>query len=113
MDQNGPFWSILFSRMGKSVWNKVILTKLVILTILDHLGPVRLPPVPQPLLNRSHLRRGKLVQWREGNVRGLLRVATHSCGYIFGVEFGEAAAMKQKSVKRSVFSLNEGKAFSE
>ena len=30
-----------------------------------------------------------------------------------GVEFGEGDATKQKSVKRSTFSLNEGKAFSE
>ena len=30
-----------------------------------------------------------------------------------GTEFGEGDAPKQKSVKRSAFSLNEGKAFSE
>ena len=32
---------------------------------------------------------------------------------IFGTEVGEGDATKQKSVKRSAFSLNEGKAFRE
>ena len=48
MDQNGPFWSILVSRMLNPVRNKVILTKMVVWTILDHFGPVRFPTVPRP-----------------------------------------------------------------
>ena len=32
---------------------------------------------------------------------------------LIGTEFGEEDATKQKSVKKSAFSLNEGKAFSE
>ena len=32
---------------------------------------------------------------------------------LIGAEFGEGNATKQKSVKRSAFSLNEGKAFNE
>ena len=34
-------------------------------------------------------------------------------GALIGTEFGEGYATKQKSVKRSAFSLNEGTAFSE
>ena len=34
-------------------------------------------------------------------------------GPSFGVEFGEGDATKQKSLKRSAFSLNHSKAFSE
>ena len=48
MDQNGPFWSILVSRMLNPVRNKVILTKMVVWTILDHFGPVHFPTVPRP-----------------------------------------------------------------
>ena len=36
-----------------------------------------------------------------------------TCVCCFGTEFGEGDATKQKSVKRSAFPLNEGKAFSE
>ena len=45
------FW---WSRECKNlVSNKAILTEVVVLTILDHCGPVRLPAVPQPLPIKS------------------------------------------------------------
>ena len=34
----------------KPVRNKVILTKVVVWTVLDHVAPVHLPTVPRPLL---------------------------------------------------------------
>ena len=45
MDHIGPFWS---RKYQNPVRNKVILTKMVVLTILDHLGPVHFPTVPRP-----------------------------------------------------------------
>ena len=47
VDLNGPKWSILVSRMLNPVRNKVILTKMVVWTILDHFGPVHFPTVPR------------------------------------------------------------------
>ena len=52
MDQNGPFWSILVSRMLKSSSEEVILTKMVVWTILDHFDPVHFPTVPRPFPSR-------------------------------------------------------------
>ena len=46
----GPFWS---RECQNPVRNKVMLTKMVVLTILGHLDPVHLPTVPRPLLKLS------------------------------------------------------------
>ena len=46
MDHFGPFWSCEYQ---DPVRNKVILTKMVVLTILDHFGPVHFPTVQPPL----------------------------------------------------------------
>ena len=46
MDHFGPFWS---RECQNPVRNKVILTKMVVGTILDHFGPVLFPTVPRPL----------------------------------------------------------------
>ena len=45
MDHFGPFWS---RECQNPVRNKVILTKMVVRTILDHFGPVHFPTVPRP-----------------------------------------------------------------
>ena len=45
MDHFGPFWSCEYQN---PVRNEVILTKIVVLTILDHFGPVHFPTVPRP-----------------------------------------------------------------
>ena len=47
MDHFGPFWSCEYQ---KPVRNKVILTKMVVATILDHFGPVHFPTVLRRLL---------------------------------------------------------------
>ena len=46
IDHFGPFWS---RECQNPVRNKVILTKMVVWTVLDHFGPVHFPTVPQPL----------------------------------------------------------------
>ena len=53
MDQNGPFWSREYQN---PVRNKVILTKMVALTILDHFGPVHFPTVLRRLLRNLQFR---------------------------------------------------------
>ena len=56
LGQNGPsrilglFWSHEYEN---PVWDKVICTKLLVLTIWDHLGPAHVPPVPWSLLNQG------------------------------------------------------------
>ena len=55
IDQNRPFWSILFSRMPKYGSEKGHLTKMVVWNILDHIGPVHFPTVPRPRPRRSGL----------------------------------------------------------
>ena len=47
MDHFGPFWP-----RKRKCWNNVILIKMVVLTILDHFGPARLPTVLRPLATR-------------------------------------------------------------
>ena len=51
--QNGPKWTILvhfgLAKALNPVRNKVISTKMVVWTILDHFGPVHFPTVPRPL----------------------------------------------------------------
>ena len=60
MDQDGPFWSILVSRMLKSSSDQAILTKMVAWTILDHFGPVHFPTVLRSL-PKNCLKRPQLV----------------------------------------------------
>ena len=48
MDHFDPFWSREYQNL---VRNKVILTKMVALTILDHFGPVHFSTVPRPRPN--------------------------------------------------------------
>ena len=45
MDHFGPFWA---RECQNPVRNKVVLTKMVVWTILDHSGPVHSPTVPRP-----------------------------------------------------------------
>ena len=62
MDHFGPFWSREYQDL---VWSKVILAKMVVLTILDHFGPVRF----------STVLRWLLINRFRGNSAAILQIA--------------------------------------
>ena len=52
IDHFGPFWSC---ECQNPVRNKVILTKMVVCTILDHFGPVHFPTVLRPFPRKGQV----------------------------------------------------------